>query len=85
MILVFLARVERTLLSVAFDFGLAFDFDFLSSGAPPQAARPAHKHERRRPEGLRRCFLDSIYSEYQTGRGKCVIFNELIFPAESMT
>jgi len=38
MILVF-ARVERTLLSVAFDLDLAFDFDFVSSGAPPQAAR----------------------------------------------
>jgi hypothetical protein len=37
MILIF-ARVERTLLSVAFDFGLAFDFDFVSSGAPPQPA-----------------------------------------------
>ncbi len=42
MILVF-ARVERTLLSVAFDFDLAFDcdlaFDFdLSSEAPPQGA-----------------------------------------------
>jgi len=43
-----------------------------------------HKHERRRPKGLRRRFLDSIYSEYQTGQGNCVIFGELIFPRESM-
>jgi hypothetical protein len=37
MILVF-PRVERALLSVAFDFDLTFDFDFLTSEAPPQAA-----------------------------------------------
>ncbi|MGA9385977.1 MAG: hypothetical protein WBV63_13225, partial [Candidatus Sulfotelmatobacter sp.] len=36
MILVF-ARVERTLLSVAFDFDLAFEFDFL---APKHLLRP---------------------------------------------
>lgn len=70
MILVF-ARVERTFLSVTFDFDVAFDFDFL---APMhllrRQARLPRKHERRRPEGLRRCFLDSIYSEYQIGGGK---------------
>ena len=41
------------------------------------------KHERRRPKGPRRRFLDSIYSEYQTPQGDWDIQTTFIFPAES--
>ena len=112
MILVF-ARVERTLLSVVFDFnaachpeatGLSSPKDLggprespaVSAGDQNRAFGPlpyrlcrqsslAQKHKRRRPKGLRRCFLDSIYSEYQTKQGNCVIFGQLIFTGESMS
>jgi len=90
----FLQRVGPSQLRIAEDF----DFDILpipqaAGGWPILCAfckgwdiplSLAHKHKRRRPEGLRRCFFHSIYSGYQTGQGKCVIFGELIFPAESM-